>query len=255
MIEDVGADDTADSGSDSEGPVREASTAIDKEDEHLFYNRTHFKKDKIRHHFNLYYSRRRVVIERGGEVADSDERAPRVRTVLDAQGWTDMVRDHCPAVKKIVREFYVNLHQRHDNSFLTWIRRTMIVVTLTLISIITGTALVRNLVYPWPVDHILAYAGIVECFAKGRPHQIELDGEGSFQMSDFSNEVWCIYHILASWILPVISHMIITMEKARCLYTLLIEAPIDFSSLVISTMMSVRLTNKGVALPYRALVT
>ena len=45
------------------------------------------------------------------------------------------------------------------------------------------------------------------------------------------------------------------MERARCLYALLTTAPINFSSLVTSTMMSVRLIDKGVALPYGALVT
>jgi hypothetical protein len=84
---------------------------------------------------------------------------------------------------------------------------------------------------------------------------MELDGEGSFQMSDFSNDVRCIYHILASWVLPVISHTMITIERACCLYALLTEASIDYSSLVTSTMMSVRLLDKGFALPYGALIT
>jgi hypothetical protein len=128
-------------------------------------------------------------------------------------------------------------------------------VTPTLISTINGAPLVRNPVYPWPVDYFPARVDIVECFIEGRPHQMELEKDGSFQMSDFSNEVWCIYHILASWILPVISHMIITMERARCLYTLLTKAPIDFGPLITCTMMSVWLTDKGVALSYEAQVT
>ena len=66
---------------------------------------------------------------------------------------------------------------------------------------------------------------------------MELDREDSFQMSDISNDVRCIYHILASQVLPVISHMLITIERARCLYALLIEASIDYGSLVTSTMM------------------
>jgi hypothetical protein len=92
-------------------------------------------------------------------------------------------------------------------------------------------------------------------FCEGRPHQMELEGEGSFQMSDFSNDVRCIYHILASRVLPVISHMMITIEKARCLYALLTETPIDYGSVVTSTMLSVRLLDKGFALPYGALIT
>jgi hypothetical protein len=84
---------------------------------------------------------------------------------------------------------------------------------------------------------------------------MELDEESSFQMGDFSNEVQCTYHIVASQILLVISHTIITIERARCLYALLTEAPINFGSLITSTMMSVCITNKGVALPYKALVT
>jgi hypothetical protein len=48
-----------------------------------------------------------------------DKRTPRVHAVMDAQGWTDMVEDHCPAIEEIVWEFYANLHQRHGNSFRT----------------------------------------------------------------------------------------------------------------------------------------
>jgi hypothetical protein len=74
-------------------------------------------------------------------------------------------------------------------------------------------------------------------------------------MSDFSNDVRCIYHILASRVLPVISHTMITIEKARCLYAMLIETPIDYGSVVTSTMMFVRLLDKGFVLPYGALIT
>jgi hypothetical protein len=68
---------------------------------------------------------------------------------------------------------------------------------------------------------------------------MELEGEGSFQMSDFSNDVHCIYHILASRVLLVINHTMITIERARCLYALLTEAPIDYGSVVTSTIMSI----------------
>jgi hypothetical protein len=35
-------------------------------------------------------------------VAEFDERALRMRAMLEAQGWTDMVEDHCPTVEEIV---------------------------------------------------------------------------------------------------------------------------------------------------------
>jgi hypothetical protein len=184
-----------------------------------------------------------------------DERAPRIRVVLDAQGWTDMAEDHCPTMEVIVWEFYANIHQRRSDSFCTWLRGTAIDVTPTLISEITGVPRVRDPVYPYPVDHLPIRANLVACFAEGCPHQMELEGEGSFQMSDFSNDVRCIYHILASRVLPVISHTMITIEKARCLYAMLIETPIDYGSVVTSTMMFVRLLDKGFVLPYGALIT
>ena len=68
---------------------------------------------------------------------------------------------------------------------------------------------------------------------------METEGESSFQMSDFSNEVRCIYHILSSRVQPMISHKMITMERARCLYTILTETPIDYGPLFTATMMSV----------------
>jgi hypothetical protein len=84
---------------------------------------------------------------------------------------------------------------------------------------------------------------------------MELKEEGNFQMSDFSNDVRCIYHILASRVLLVISHMMITIERARCFYAMLIETPINYGVVVTSTMMFVRLLDKGFALPYGALIT
>ena len=70
-------------------------------------------------------------MEREAIIEEFDERTPRVRAVLDAQGWTDMDEDHCPAIEEIVWELYVNLHQRRGDSFCTWIRGTRIEVTPT----------------------------------------------------------------------------------------------------------------------------
>jgi hypothetical protein len=53
----------------------------------------------------------------------------------------------------------------------------------------------------------------------------------------------------------VISHTMITMERAHYLYALLTETPINYGFLVIAMMMSVQLMDKGIALPYRALIT
>jgi hypothetical protein len=70
---------------------------------------------------------------------------------------------------------------------------------------------------------------------------MEPEGEDSFQISDFSNDVCCIYHILPSRVFPVISHMMSTIERAYCLYTLLTKTSIDYGSVVTSTMTFVRL--------------
>jgi hypothetical protein len=128
-------------------------------------------------------------------------------------------------------------------------------VTPTLISEITRALRVCDPTYPYLVNHLLARVNLITCFAEGRPHQVELEGKGSFQMSNFSNDICCIYHILTSRVLPVISHTMITRERAHCLYALLPETPIDYSSMVTSTMMSVRLLDKGFTLLYRALIT
>jgi hypothetical protein len=73
---------------------------------------------------------------------------------LEAQGWAEMVKDHHPAITELVREFYANIHRRVGDSFLTWVRGTKIHLTPNLISTITGAPQVRNLDYPWPVDHL-----------------------------------------------------------------------------------------------------
>jgi hypothetical protein len=69
--------------------------------------------------------------------------------MLDAQGWTELVEDHRPAMEVIVWEFYANLYQRCDDSFYTWLRGTTIEVTPTLISAITRAPRVHDLAYPY----------------------------------------------------------------------------------------------------------
>ena len=166
-----------------------------------------------------------------------------------------MVEDHHLGIKELVHEFYTNLQGRAGDSFHTWVRGKEIHVTPNLISTIIGTPRVPNSVYPWPVDHLPTWAEMVEYFAEGRLHEMETEGENSFQIHDFINEVWCIYCILMSRVLPVLSLTLITIERARCLYALLTEATIDYGSVVIVMMMSVRLADSCTTLPYGALIT
>jgi hypothetical protein len=85
-----------------------------------------------------------IIVERETIIKEFDECAPRVRAVMDSQGWTNMVEDHYPTEEEIVWEFYANLHHRHGNSLHTWLRGTAIEVTPTLISTIIGVPLVRD---------------------------------------------------------------------------------------------------------------
>jgi hypothetical protein len=81
-----------------------------------------------------------------------------------------MAEDHCPAVEAVVWEFYANLYQRRGDSFRTWLRGRAIEVTPTLISEITRAPCVRDLIYPYSVDHLPARADLVACFAEGCPY-------------------------------------------------------------------------------------
>jgi hypothetical protein len=137
VMEDVEANDTASTGSDSGRLIRKANNATNMEDEHLVYDWMRFRRDKVWRCYNLYYSGRKVIVEQGATVLVFDDRALRVRAVLSAQGWTNMVEDHRPVMEKIVWEFYANLYQRRGNSFQTWVRGKEIVVTPTLINTIT----------------------------------------------------------------------------------------------------------------------
>jgi hypothetical protein len=180
-------------GPSPEAPVIEGSSATDTDDADLVYDHTRFRKYKAYRRFADDYRGCRVAIERGLVVIDIDERAPRIRAVLEAQGWAVMVEDHRPAIAELVQEFYANLHRKAGDSFFTWVRGTEIHVTPDLISAITGTPRVRTPEYPWPVDHFPTRAEMVACFAEGRPHRMETEGEGSFQVHYFNNEVRCIY--------------------------------------------------------------
>ena len=107
-------------------------------------------------------------------LVDFHQCAPRVRVVLKAQGWVDMVVDHRLEVEEIVREFYVNLHKRRDDSFRTWVREKVIHLTFALLSNIMGAPQVHNLGYSWPIDDLSSDIEMVECFTDGRPHQMEI---------------------------------------------------------------------------------
>jgi hypothetical protein len=188
-------------------------------------------------------------------VTDFDERALRIWAVLKAQGWAAMVEDHRPAIAELVRKFYANLHRRAGDSFSTWVRGMEIHVTPNLVSAITGAPRVRAPEYPWPVDHLPTQAQMVACFTEGCPHRMETEGEGSFQVHDFSNEVKCIYRVVMSHVLPVLSLTMITMDRARCLYALLTETSINYGYVVTVMMILVRHADSCIALPYGALIT
>jgi hypothetical protein len=143
-MEDVESGDVARDRSGLGEPIREASTAMDKEDVELVYDHTLFQKDKFRCWYFRYYYGRMIIVERETIIKEFDECAPRVRAVMDSQGWTNMVEDHYPTEEEIVWEFYANLHHRHGNSLHTWLRGTAIEVTPTLISTIIGVPLVRD---------------------------------------------------------------------------------------------------------------
>jgi hypothetical protein len=70
-------------------------------------------------------------------VTNFDDCAPRIRALLEAQGWVEIVEDHRPAIAELVLEFYANIHRRVGDSFFTWVRGTKIHVTPDLINVIT----------------------------------------------------------------------------------------------------------------------
>ena len=83
-MEDAGTDVTADSGSDSRGLIRKASSATDAKDNNLIYDHERFRKNKTRRHYDFYNRDHRVIIKRGVIVSDFDDYAPRVQAVFDA---------------------------------------------------------------------------------------------------------------------------------------------------------------------------
>jgi hypothetical protein len=149
-MEDAESDDTARDRVVPGELIKEANTAIDR----LVHTR--FWSDKVRRQYFRYYQGCRIIIGKGVTIEEFDERAPRVWALLDAQEWTNMAEDHCPAVEVIMWEFYANLHQRRGDSFCTWLRGTAINVTPTLISAITGAPCVRDPAYQYPVNHLPA---------------------------------------------------------------------------------------------------
>jgi hypothetical protein len=160
-------------------PIKEASTSTDEEDAELVYGHTCFRRDKVRCRYFRYYHGRRIIVEMGSTIKEFNKCALRVRAMLDAQGWTYVVEDHCPTVEAIVWELYMNLHQRRGDSFRTWLRGTVIELTHTFISAINRAPCVCDPTYPYSVDHLPARAVLVACFVEGCPH-LELDREGSF---------------------------------------------------------------------------
>ena len=109
-MEDVENDDTTRDRPVPGESIRGFSSTMDEEDAELVYDHTRFQRDKVRCHYFHHYHGCRIIVERGAITKEFDERAPRVRVVLDAKGWTNMAEDHHPAIEEIVLEFYVNIH-------------------------------------------------------------------------------------------------------------------------------------------------
>jgi hypothetical protein len=53
-MEDVGTDDTTGSGLDYRGPIRDASSTIDKEDDNLINDQECFRKSKALRRYDFY---------------------------------------------------------------------------------------------------------------------------------------------------------------------------------------------------------
>jgi hypothetical protein len=83
-MEDVESDDAARDRPVPSELIIEANTATDEEDAELVYDHTYFPRDKVRHQYFCYYHGSRIIIERGATIEEFDERALRVRAVLDA---------------------------------------------------------------------------------------------------------------------------------------------------------------------------
>jgi hypothetical protein len=62
-MEDVEADDTSSSGTNSGGPIKEASSATDDKDKNVIYDWECFRKDKVWRHYNLYYRGLMIIVE------------------------------------------------------------------------------------------------------------------------------------------------------------------------------------------------
>ena len=84
MMEDVESDDIAKHRLGLGEPIREASTTTNEEDAELVYDHTRFWRDRVKRCYFRYYHEYRIIVERGGIIEEFDERALRVRAVLDA---------------------------------------------------------------------------------------------------------------------------------------------------------------------------
>ena len=65
------------------GLISEIISCTDRSDDDHIYDRTRFRKDKAKHRHQTFYQRRKVVVERGVDITDFDERTPRIRAVLE----------------------------------------------------------------------------------------------------------------------------------------------------------------------------
>ena len=83
-MEDMEGDDAARERPIPDGPIWKASTTTDEEDAKLVYDRTYFRKDKVKRWYFHYYHGCRIIIKRGATIEELDECSLRVRVVLDA---------------------------------------------------------------------------------------------------------------------------------------------------------------------------
>lgn len=127
-----------------------------------------------------------------------------------------------------INEFYTNIHKHDEDYFETWLRDKPIRVDADMISTITHTPRVPDLVYRWAVAERPLRSALEECFTEGRPHGVILEGAGGFALGSRTMEARLVYRIIASRVYSIKSINRITFERGMCLYTVLTHVLLDF---------------------------
>jgi hypothetical protein len=206
--------------------------------------------------YHEIFQSRTLVIE--GTIFESDLEQPEFAFILrifESRGWDSLVLRDYYVYPKIVREFYANIHKikMDPPSFETYVRKAKIVVNAEFLSKVAEIPLVPEPGYPFGNPELPSKDTMMTKFAS-------VDGpswyehENSVPLARFTPAMHLLARIILQNVWPLDQHTEMGVERAKFMFAMVDEVPIDFCTHAIVAMIEA-FHGKTTSLPYSGIIS